>query len=116
MSEGADEEASPSDMFEIQYDGHTLQSKSARGLFVDFVKSMLDDKKYKQQIEELIVADAPTAGVILGRKVSTYNGCPNSAEVAPGIWLYTNYSRKDTKNKLEKLVKQLGISARIKWK
>ena len=62
-------EVSPSDMFEIQYDGHTLQSKSARGLFVDFVKSMLVDDKYKQQIEELIAPNAPTAGVVFGRKV-----------------------------------------------
>lgn len=109
-------EVSPSDMFEIQYDGHTLQSKSARGLFVDFVKSMLVDDKYKQQIEELIAPNAPTAGVVLGRKVSTYNGRPISAEVAPGVWLFTNFSRKDTKNKLEKLTKQLGISAKINWK
>ena len=57
-------EVSSSDMFEIQYDGHTLQSKSARGLFVDFVKSMLVDDKYKQQIEELIAPNAPTAGVV----------------------------------------------------
>ena len=69
-------EVSPSDMFEIQYDGHTLQSKSARGLFVDFVKSMLVDDKYKQQIEELIAPNAPTAGVVLGRKVSNYNCRP----------------------------------------
>ena len=62
-------EVSPSDMFEIQYDGHTLQSKSARGLFVDFVKSMLVDDKYKQQIEELIAPNAPTAGVVLCRKI-----------------------------------------------
>lgn len=109
-------EVSPSDMFEIQYDGHTLQSKSARGLFVDFVKSILVDDKYKQQIEELIAPNAPTAGVVLGRKVSTYNGRPISAEVAPGVWLFTNFSRKDTKNKLEKLTKQLGISAKINWK
>ncbi|ANE39644.1 GIY-YIG nuclease family protein [Listeria monocytogenes] len=117
VSEGESiDEASSSNTFEIQYDGHTLRSKSARGVFVDFVKSMLEDQKNKQLIDELIAPDAPTAGVILGRKISTYNGRPNSAEVAPGIWLYTNFSRKDTKNKLEKLAKQLGISARIKWK
>ena len=117
VSEGESiDEASPSNTFEIQYDGHTLRSKSARGVFVDFVKSMLEDQKYKQLIDELIAPDAPTAGVILGRKISTYNGRPNSAEVAPGIWLYTNFSRKDTKNKLEKLAKQLGISAKINWK
>lgn len=109
-------EVSLSDMFEIQYDDHTLQSKSARGLFVDFVKSILVDDKYKQQIEELIAPNVLTAGVVLGRKVSTYNGRPISSEVAPGVWLFINFSRKDTKNKLEKLTKQLGISAKINWK
>ena len=92
---------------------HYNQSLQEVCLFVDFVKSMLVDDKYKQQIEELIAPNAPTAGVVLGRKVSTYNGRPISAEVAPGVWLFTNFSRKDTKNKLEKLTKQLGISDQL---
>lgn len=87
----------------------------------------LDDVKVKDtqentwggsadKIEEMIVDDEPTAGVILGRKLSTYNGRPNSAQVADGIWVYTNFSRKDTKRKIEKFANQLGFKYSIKWK
>ncbi len=107
---------SNSGLFEIEYDGHQVKNSSARGLLIDFVKAIIASGDYTDKIEEMIVDDEPTAGVILGRKLSTYNGRPNSAQVADGIWVYTNFSRKDTKRKIEKFANQLGFKYSIKWK
>lgn len=101
--------------FKLSYDGKSISSKSARGLFVSFAKELVADKKYTTQIERLIIDDDPTSALFLGRKLSNYNGKPNSAEVGPGIWLYTNFSRKDTKAKIEKLATQLSIKINLKW-
>ncbi|SPS11322.1 hypothetical protein AMHIJAGA_01256 [Lactococcus lactis] len=107
---------SNSGLFEIEYDGHQVKNSSARGLLIDFVKSIIASGDYADKVEEMIVDDEPTAGVILGRKLSTYNGRPNSAQVADGVWVYTNFSRKDTKRKIEKFASQLGLKYSIKWK
>ena len=53
--------------------------------------------------------------MILGRKPSTYNGNPNSANVAEGVWVYANFNKKNVRIKIEKLARQLGIPVKIKW-
>lgn len=104
------------DAFEVEYNGKKIASSSARGLFIDFVKDVVNDSEYENQIKEIIIDNAPTFGMILGRKVSTYNGRPNSAEVANGIWLYTNFSRKNMKKKIEKFAGQMGLKIKLKWR
>ena len=53
--------------------------------------------------------------MILGRKPSMYNGRPNSARVADGVWVYANFNKKNVRIKIDKLARQLGIPVKIKW-
>ncbi|MDI6666657.1 GIY-YIG nuclease family protein [Leuconostoc falkenbergense] len=103
-------------VFEVEYNGVKLTSHSARGLYIDFVKDIVNNIEYENQIKEIIIDNAPTSGMILGKLMATYNGRPNSAEVADGIWLYTNLSRKNIKKKIEKFAVQIGIKIHIKWR
>lgn len=103
------------DAFEIEYNGKKIASSSARGLFIDFVKDIVNDSKYENQIQEIIIDNSPTFSMILGKKVSTYNGRPNSIEVSNGIWLYTNFSRKNIKKKIEKFARQMRLNIKLKW-
>lgn len=52
--------------------------------------------------------------MILGRKTSTYNGKPNSANIAEGEWVYANFNKNNVRIKIEKLARQLGIQVKIK--
>ncbi|MDR2832744.1 MAG: GIY-YIG nuclease family protein [Streptococcaceae bacterium] len=101
--------------YRIEYDGKQLSSKSARGLLIDFVSHLFTDEKYNDKLQELIVDETPSFAMILGRKPSTYNGRPNSANVADGVWVYANFNKKNVKIKLEKLAHELGIKVKIKW-
>ena len=101
--------------YQIEYDGKRLASKSARGLLVDFVSQLFTDEKYTDQLHELIVDETPSFAMILGRKPSMYNGRPNSAKVADGVWVYANFNKKNVRIKIEKLARQLGIPVIIKW-
>ena len=78
---------------------------------VDFVSQLFIDKKYTEQLQEFIVDETP----ILGRKPSTYNGKPNSANVAKSVWVYANFNKKNVRIKIEKLARQLGIPVKINW-
>ena len=108
-------EYSSSGQYEIEYDKKQLSSKSARGLLVDFVSQLFTDAKYNEQLQELIVDETPSFAMILGRKPSMYNGRPNSAKVADGVWVYANFNKKNVRIKIEKLARQLGIPVKIKW-
>lgn len=108
-------EYSPSGQYEIEYAGKQLSSKSARGLLVDFVSQLFAEEKYDNQLQELIVDDEPSFAMILGRKPSTYNGRPSSANVADGVWVFANFNKKNVKIKIEKLARQLRIPIKIKW-
>ena len=88
-------EYSSSGQYKIKYDGKQLSSKSARGLLVDFVSQLFIDEKYTEQLQEFIVDETPSFAMILGRKPSTYNGKPNSANVAEGVWVYANFNKKN---------------------
>lgn len=102
--------------FEIEYNGIKLTSSSARGLFIDFIKDFVNNMEYENQIKEITTDNAPTSAMILGKQMATYNGRPNSAEVADGVWLYTNLSRKNIKKKIEKFAGQMGLTIYIKWR
>ncbi len=108
-------EFSSSGQYEIEYDGKKISSKSARGLLVDFVSQLFADGNYNNQLQELIVDETPSFAMILGRKPSMYNGRPNSARVADGVWVYANFNKKNVRIKIDKLARQLGIPVRIKW-
>ncbi len=82
---------------------------------VDFVSQLFIDEKYTEQLQEFIVDETPSFAMILGRKPSTYNGKPNSANVAEGVWVYANFNKKTVRIKIEKLARQLGIPVKIKW-
>lgn len=101
--------------YEIEYDGKKISSKSARGLLVDFVSQLFADGNYNNQLQELIVDETPSFAMILGRKPSMYNGRPNSARVADGVWVYANFNKKNVRIKIDKLARQLGIPVKIKW-
>lgn len=49
---------------------------------------------------ELIVDETPSFAMILGRKPSMYNGRPNSARVADGVWVYANSTKRMSESKL----------------
>ena len=108
-------EFSSSGQYEIEYDGKKISSKSARGLLVDFVSQLFADGNYNNQLQELIVDETPSFAMILGRKPSMYNGRPNSARVADGVWVYANFNKKNVRIKIDKLARQLGIPVKIKW-
>lgn len=108
-------EFSSSGQYEIEYDGKKISSKSARGLLVDFVSQLFADGNYNNQLQELIVDETPSFAMILGRKPSMYNGRPNSARVADGVWVYANSNKKNVRIKIDKLARQLGIPVKIKW-
>ncbi|HFN3094918.1 TPA: GIY-YIG nuclease family protein [Enterococcus faecium] len=108
-------EFSSSGQYEIEYDGKKISSKSARGLLVDFVSQLFADGNYNNQLQELIVDETPSFAIILGRKPSMYNGRPNSARVADGVWVYANFNKKNVRIKIDKLARQLGIPVKIKW-
>lgn len=108
-------EFSSSGQYEIEYDGKKISSKSARGLLVDFVSQLFADGNYNNQLQELIVDETPLFAMILGRKPSMYNGRPNSARVADGVWVYANFNKKNVRIKIDKLARQLGIPVKIKW-
>ncbi|HFM5902458.1 TPA: GIY-YIG nuclease family protein [Enterococcus faecium] len=108
-------EFSSSGQYEIEYDGKKISSKSARGLLVDFVSQLFADGNYNNQLQELIVDETPSFAIILGRKPSMYNGRPNSARVADGVWGYANFNKKNVRIKIDKLARQLGIPVKIKW-
>ncbi|EOX2774684.1 GIY-YIG nuclease family protein [Enterococcus hirae] len=108
-------EFSSSGQYEIEYDGKKISSKSARGLLVDFVSQLFADGNYNNQLQELIVDETPSFAMILGRKPSMYNGRPNSARVADGVWVYANFNKKNVRIKIDKLARQLGIPIKIKW-
>ncbi|EOH86756.1 hypothetical protein UAS_01217 [Enterococcus asini ATCC 700915] len=108
-------EFSSSGQYEIEYDGKKISSKSARGLLVDFVSQLFADGNYNNQLQELIVDETPSFAMILGRKTSMYNGRPNSARVADGVWVYANFNKKNVRIKIDKLARQLGIPVKIKW-
>ena len=108
-------EFSSSGQYEIEYDGKKISSKSARGLLVDFVSQLFADGNYNNQLQELIVDETPSFAMILGRKPSMYNGRPNSARVAVGVWVYANFNKKNVRIKIDKLARQLGIPVKIKW-
>lgn len=107
-------EFSSSGQYEIEYDGKKISSKSARGLLVDFVSQLFADGNYNNQLQELIVDETPSFAMILGRKPSMYNGRPNSARVADGVWVYANFNKKNVRIKIDKLARQLGIPVKIK--
>lgn len=108
-------EFSSSGQYEIEYDGKKISSKSARGLLVDFVSQLFADGNYNNQLQELIVDETSSFAMILGRKPSMYNGRPNSARVADGVWVYANFNKKNVRIKIDKLACQLGIPVKIKW-
>ena len=108
-------EFSSSGQYEIEYDGKKISSKSARGLLVDFVSQLFADGNYNNQLQELIVDETPSFAIILGRKPSMYNGRPNSARVADGVWVYANFNKKNVRIKIDKVARQLGIPVKIKW-
>ncbi|EAC9736638.1 GIY-YIG nuclease family protein [Listeria monocytogenes] len=108
-------EFSSSGQYEIEYDGKKISSKAARGLLVDFVSQLFADGNYNNQLQELIVDETPSFAMILGRKPSMYNGRPNSARVADGVWVYANFNKKNVRIKIDKLARQLGIPVKIKW-
>lgn len=80
-----------------------------------FVSQLFTDEKYTDQLQELIVDETRSFVMILGRKPSTYNSRPNSANVAEGVWGYANFNKKNVRIKIDKLVRQLGIPVKIKW-
>ena len=94
-------EYSSSGQYEIEYDEKQLSSKSARGLLVDFVSQLFTDAKYNEQLQELIVDETASFAMILGGKPSMYNGRPNSAKVADGVWVYANFNKKNVRIKIE---------------
>lgn len=96
-------------------DEHKISSNSARKLFIDFVVTLLNDKKYSAKAKALVVDDRPSHAFILGTRRSTYNGRPSSAQVAENVWLYTNLSRKDTRRKLEKLAEDVEVKVTLVW-
>ncbi|HFN2111715.1 TPA: GIY-YIG nuclease family protein, partial [Enterococcus faecium] len=98
-------EFSSSGQYEIEYDGKKISSKSARGLLVDFVSQLFADGNYNNQLQELIVDETPSFAIILGRKPSMYNGRPNSARVADGVWVYANFNKKNVRIKIDKLAR-----------
>lgn len=108
-------EFSSSGQYEIEYDGKKISSKSARGLLVDFVSQLFADGDYNNQLQELIVDETPSFAMILGRKPSMYNGRPNSARVADGVWVYANFNKKNVRIKIDNLARQLRIPVKIKW-
>lgn len=65
---------------------------------------------------ELVIDESPSFAMVLGRKPSSYNGKPNCANVADGIWVYTNFNKKNIKIKIEKLANQLNVPIKIRWK
>jgi hypothetical protein len=108
-------EESTDGIFEIKYSDIIIKNKSARGAFINFVAELLKDKTYEDKLKNIIIDDSPSFSLILGRRPSSYKGRPNSCEVADGIWLYTNFNRKNTRIKIEKLAKQLNIKVYLKW-
>lgn len=109
-------ESNTSDLFEIEYNDKKVSSKSARRLWIDFVSQLFIDKNYAKQMMELVIDESPSFAMVLGRKPSSYNGKPNCANVADGIWVYTNFNKKNIKIKIEKLANQLNIPIKIRWK
>ena len=102
------------EQYGLEYDGKKLASKTARGLLIAFVKELLADEYYKDQLRLSIVDKFPTFAHILGRK-PTPKGGPKSTSVAEGVWLYTNFSKKAVRTKINKLARDLNIAIKIKW-
>lgn len=108
------EEVVMAEQYGLEYDGKKLASKTARGLLIAFVKELLADEYYKDQLRLSIVDKFPTFAHILGRK-PTPKGGPQSTSVAEGVWLYTNFSKKAVRTKINKLARDLNIAIKIKW-
>lgn len=105
------------DNLTIEFDNKKIESSSARGILIKFVQEVLNEPKYKNKLEEVIVDEAPSSKTMIGKKeYTTPSRKTLSVEVQKGIWLYCNYSKKMIKDKLLSLSNALGIKAYLNWK
>lgn len=101
-----------SDEFSLTYDNKTVVARSARRLFVEFVKSVFKNPRYQDEITGLVIDTEPTSVFLFGKKAPSRN---LGEQIFDGIWLYTNFSRKDLHRKLTDLARKLGINIQLQW-
>lgn len=108
------EDKSLSTKFELEFNDLTFTHHTARGVFLPFMKYILNESKYSDVVRKNIVDDSPSVKYILGTKVSTYKGQPNSIKLEDQVWLYVNLSRKTVLYKINKLAEELNIKLNVK--
>lgn len=102
--------------FKLLFDDIVLTAPSARRLFIDFVEAILENERYEQIVKGMVIEGCPTSSLLFGNELGSYNGQPNSVQLKNGICLFTNFSRKAVRKKIDTLAQQLGIEYKIlKW-
>lgn len=98
------------------FDDTVLTAPSARRLFIDFAEAIVEIKRYEQIVKGMVIKGCPTSRLLFGNELGSYNGQPNSVQLKNGIYLFTNFSRKAVRKKIDTLALQLGIDYKIlKW-
>lgn len=100
--------------FELEFNGKNFSHNTARGVFVPFMKYVLSEPEYYDIVRNNIVDDSPSTKYILGSKMSTYNGQPNSIKIDEHVWLFVNLSRKTVLYKIRKQAEELNKKLSVK--
>ncbi|MDR0299073.1 MAG: hypothetical protein LBI13_03205, partial [Streptococcaceae bacterium] len=110
------EEQETDGILSVKFDGKLLKDKSPRKLHIKFVKSLLEDKKYQEILQNFIVEDKVSSKNNLGKKQNIFpSGQIAGAEIEPGLFLFVNLSKAGTESAIRKIASWLDLEIEVNF-